>query len=156
MEAIIATKKGVKKGGKYIVPCEYDDIFPARVNGKESKELYITESDDLLGLVKVNPEAEETVILNNEYNKIGEFENDVAVIGIYSERHGFKYSLVDTDLNIKTKFEYDSISRISSEFFEVVKEGKHGIINKYGDVIVACEFSGISCYESAGKLEIKL
>lgn len=156
MAISITTKKGVKMNEKYIVPCVYDDIIPARVNGTESNELFITQSNDMFGLVKVDPKTMDKTIRECDYDMIGEFDNDVAIICIHDERFGKKYSIVDTDLNVKNLFEYQNVTRLSSELFEVTKDGKVGIIDKYGNVIISCEFSKISYYESAKKIEIEV
>lgn len=155
-ETKIITKKGVKRGDKYIIPCEYDDIMPAVIDGVESDEIFLTQGENGLGIVKYNSDDESNMYIKNEHYSISDFEKGFANISIYDERFGERFSIVDTNLNIKTEFKYTEINRLSDEFFEVQNHAYHGVIDKDGKEIIPCMYAKINYYPGRGCFEVEL
>ena len=150
----IYTKKGVMKDGKIIIPFEYDDIKPATIDGEESNDIFITKKDDMIGAVKLGDSPFCPIKIKNGYHSISCFEKGIAVISEYCDRIGEKFGIIDTNLEILTIIKYDKISRVSAKFFDVVEDGKHGIIDSKGKLIIACEFDNIHYNEEENTFQI--
>jgi len=150
--ATITTKKGLKVNGKYIIPCTFDDIIPAVIDGKESDEIFLTIDDGFLGAAKVDINKENYTAIKNEFYSITDFSDGIAVISIYCERFGEKCAIINKNLDILTDFEYDSIETLSNKLFKVKKYGRYGVINSNGKEIISCEFEAIEFND--GKIEV--
>lgn len=75
---------------------------------------------------------------------IGPFLNGIAPIS-----KDDKYAFIDKEGNLLTAFAYDKVSQpyyLENPCWEVIKDGKTGVIGEGGKLIVPCEYRDISCY----------
>lgn len=144
----VVTKKGVQKDGKVVIPCLFDEIEHAMVDGMRSEDIYVTSNDDLFGLAKIVDEAEGKIdYIDPEYSSIGEFKNGVSIVGLYCERFGAKYGLIDTSFNEQLECLYDEIKWLTDELLTIRQDGLYGVYSlKKEKIIVPTGFSGITYF----------
>ena len=154
----IVSKKGVKKDGKYIIPCNFDDIKPAIVDGKGSDEIYITIDDDLFGIAKIVDLSENKVeYIKNEFSFIDEFKNGVAIYSTYCDRFGTKFGLINIDFVELVECVYDRIYWLSDTLLAMQHKGKYGIYSiDEAKFIVPCEYDEVKFSITDGTKQIIL
>ena len=120
----------------------YENITPATVDTQKSETLYITNKDDLFGLVKAD--KEDISIVDTEFTSIDEFTNGVAVVTIQYD-FCLRYGLLDIKFNELLEPIYDNIYMLSTDLYAVSNRGKYGVYSiSKRKFIIPIEFTCVS------------
>ena len=122
-------KMGIERNGRKIIPCMFDKIKPAIVDGKESNEIFITQNNGLFGFARVPTSTDDhsSRYTDTEYTNISPFENGVAVVSRHCVSSGMQYGIINMYGAETLKCKYDDIQKLTDKFFLVRRNDKYGI-----------------------------
>jgi len=149
-ELLIAKKDGISGvidlEGNIIIPFEYDklDSYDAK-----DKMFLIAEKKGRYGAINLNRE----VILPFEYGYLDFLDDEEEAVLMIAEKDK-KMGIIDLDGSIILPFEYDDIGLSpyfnydDGDFWNIQKKESeyrtnHGVINKYGKVVVPCKYDQV-------------
>lgn len=73
-------------------------------------------------------------------------DDGYAIACIYDEQGEKQYGVIDREWQVVVPFEYSAnIKMLGSDLFGVRKDGASGVIDKFGNMILPCKYSGINC-----------
>ena len=150
----IVKKTGIQVGDKLFIPCEYDAVYPAMVDGQESQELFITEKDASKGIIKIlytekGPTSYRPIKCS--FSSVSDFVYGTAIVSSADEKTGSRFGLINEELDYVLSMQYEGISRISDKIFTVKKNGLYGVYDlEKKEIIVPCKFKEIQ-YVSPSK-----
>ena len=162
---------GVFKNGKEVLKNEYTDIsFDA------NNQLLIVRKDQAQGVVDLEgnniipidydniiiggkyidaQKGEDTVVFDAQGNNLDTdiiSYNQVSDLAIVIDRNN-NYNIVDSTGNKKLREDYAYIEYFNNNYFIVTKDGKTGIIDGNGNIIVDLEYDAIQAIDSANALQ---
>ena len=145
-KSVLLSEKNGKYGlidmsGKKLIETEYDSIqgFPnieGQVQIEKNGKFGVA---NIKGTILVKPEYN-TVIGDNYYNEEDEYKKSGYIVGVKNE-DGYKYGYIDYKGKLKTKLEYNDISRITelSEngdvYLIVAKNGQYGVLKNNKNIL---------------------
>ncbi len=122
--------------GNNIVPIDYDNII---IGGK-----YIDAQ-----------KGEETVVFDSNGNNLNTdilSYNQVSDLAIVIDKNN-NYNIVDSSGNKKLKENYTYIEYFNNNYFIVTKDGKTGVINGNGNVVINLEYDAIQAIDGTNVLQ---
>ena len=122
--------------GNNIVPIDYDSII---IGGK-----YIDAQ-----------KGEETVVFDSNGNNLNTdilSYNQVSDLAIVIDKNN-NYNIVDSSGNKKLKENYTYIEYFNNNYFIVTKDGKTGVINGNGNVVINLEYDAIQAIDGTNVLQ---
>lgn len=152
----IVERKGVMRNGKFIIPCaEFVDIEQAIVDGEKSNNIFIgTYPSGEKTYQKIDDEGK-YMYMTDSFSVYTVFKNGVSVVGMYDERFGYKYGLVDDGLNLKLSMRFDSIVSLSDRFYKIERKGLYGVYDILRDkIIIETEFVDIKYDEEQNSFSL--
>jgi len=132
----------INKDGVEVIPCEYNEIYPySAADFDEWCE------DGMVTLTKWNDvtwigsngffDLETGSIIVEASANVGEYSQ-----GLYSFRSGGKWGYKNKAGEMKVPYEYDRAFPFSSSgYAEVWKDGKCGLVDKTGTLVLPCEYT---------------
>lgn len=145
--AKVVTKIGIEENGKLIVPTGlFSKITPVTFDdGTISDKLFVVRNGEGDDLLLINPDFQHGYATYGGFYRFAFSTQASIVISTYSERHGEKWALVNpTTLIDITNYKYNSIVKLSDEYYKTEIDGLLGVIDKSGNEILPNKFSSIN------------
>lgn len=119
----------IDKLGYEIIPCIYDEArdFDLGVS--------IVEKGEKTGVINKYGK----MVIPCKYDNINSFGKDSLAVAFLNEKSGF----IDLEGNIVIPFNYDYCDNFSEGLAAVCQDGLYGFINKKGELIIPCQYTGI-------------